>query len=79
MRKGPREIDDWPQAGQRKRTERDKTVRIDALVAVILAQYSHKLPDNLSHSFRQITPELTWVVRLRLQLELPQVQEKWKA
>jgi hypothetical protein len=28
-------MEDWPQAGQRKRRERNKTVRIDALLAVI--------------------------------------------
>jgi len=29
MRKGPRAIDDWPQAGQRNRSARAKTVTID--------------------------------------------------
>jgi hypothetical protein len=29
MRKGLRAIDDWPQAGQRKRRERDNTFKID--------------------------------------------------
>jgi len=42
MRKGPRAIDDSPQAGQRKRRERERTVRIDAFLAVILAQYSRQ-------------------------------------
>jgi hypothetical protein len=33
-------MNDWPQAGQRKRKERDRIARIEALPAVIHRQYS---------------------------------------
>src|SRR6266545_7392720 len=52
IRKGLLAIDSWPHAGQRKRRERDKTVRIDVSLVVMVVRCSQWLPDNLLNSFR---------------------------